>query len=58
MRFTGNGAVPTWELTQLGVRSVAPFRPQQLHFADFLSISLDASTPQRMMNGASATGAL
>jgi hypothetical protein len=52
----GNGAKPICDPIQLGCCSVAPLHPQAEQRAARRSMSLDASTPQRMMSGASATG--
>jgi hypothetical protein len=42
----------------LGCCRSAPLLPQHVHRADRLRRSLEASPPQRMINGASAVGAL
>jgi hypothetical protein len=49
--------MPVVESCQLGNISVAPLLPQQVHRADRQSLTLDASAPHRITNGASAMGA-
>jgi hypothetical protein len=56
-KLTGYGAKPTIVLTQLGSISVAPLAPHFEQRAHRRSMSLDASGPQRMTNGAIAIGA-
>jgi hypothetical protein len=38
--------------------SIAPLPPQCVQRADWRSLSLDASAPQRIINGTKASGAL
>jgi hypothetical protein len=54
---TGNRAKPTVVLTQLGSINVAPLPPHFEQRADWRSMSLDASGPRGMTNGAIVLGA-
>jgi hypothetical protein len=58
IRSTGNGAKPVSRPSQLGAVSEAPFRPHLEHLAQRRSTSLEASPPQRIIEGARAFGAL
>jgi hypothetical protein len=57
IRLVGNGSKPTPLPAQLGCCRLAPLRPQALQRAERRSMSLEASSPLRIISGVNAIGA-